>query len=1326
MSSEHQATVDKGLRMKITKRTNKNTAAMKNESKNESPKNGDQKNSQNEKDGGSSGGAANGGMNKPNTAGEKSPKVKGVHKKDRGKETKGGKSGDGGTTGLASVSASLDNAFSQVSLEPKLGETADPYEFNAKVEDGISIPVKSKGKGDKEKGEANSDGVSDQCVGTDTCSVATETEPDCLGPCEPGTHVNLDGIVWQETENGVLVVNVTWRGKTYVGTLLDATKHDWAPPRPNCESPVSDFETRTPKGRGAKRGRGSSTGTPVNEKLMEGRKLRKGRRGSTFTAPPSPAKSDISTLSTSSGLKRKGRPTDIDLSGEKSKKRSRSCSRGNSGEVESPLSGLLECPEPSCNKKYRNPNGLRYHQSHAHTSAGSGVDMDDESRDMMDNEDSILDELESNLGDNNCDVNSSAINNDLNQLEIEEESNFSVKRSDEDFSRDGAAIKAESRETDSATVSQVSQVPIKPIKKDIISVAPHIHPTPSVAVATATPFHVVSTQQVSPSFGNTLSQSKSVSTGLVTPITATIVTATPIQTSLPLNDQLAKPPIRPKTGTGHPRPIMPSNFIALTTNAAHSNLTPVTTHVPSTTQLKPIQPKPTVMGETPLVNNVLLGLNKERKQKPKKKAKDSVSLPISCTSTLSSTTTSTSSSPFGSSHKKSLVKLDGGKHEPQGVIKVAPIVAKPIETKQEKIEPEPIRPLGANVGVIQAQVHPMKGIDLSSRCNESSPSVLKVTPSLHVPDSNKNMSDNVQSPAYSDISDANDGGSPDPPPVSESPQIRIEEQVPISKPKDLSTEGNSGYGMYGQYYPQSNYMLQNLSPSAHSPSNSQKPSGSGVTKDHPSDPIQSSSSDAPRKIKAEAKDEKRDGSETGKMEAVRPFSQSDYHLQQQKWMQMYYLQNLPHHQQYQYMPNYGPMVDPGYHMHMMQTDPMYRQNFEKMMDDPRRMAEYMTSADYKPKSDDGGPRSSSAGPSSSEGHKAVGDSREDNADDRLGRDKQNENHQIMRENHDLKTQMDRIRGEQPSGSDRDRSHSRLTEEQQRRQYMFQQQKHIEQQKREEQRRSEVKSEKMDSKRDETSKRESDSKSKLDSSRGFDDKNRGQSAIDKSRVTDTPKSKVGILSKDSGPHTPSSSLPSSVAQSPSAGYSPYNMYHSQFMQSQPYGHVQFDPSHPMYQRGINPSIMYPAGGYIHHPSQLGYRLGEDTLEKDPVKPPKVPIETDIKVPSETAHNALYHSGSSHKIHELQEKSRRSPLRASPGLGKTDSAVPGPSGSLSGSVDKGREFSKSPPTQRHVHTHHHTHVVEAAYPMYPYSAGILPGSQSSSPSSSLNHAPYPPSK
>lgn len=97
--------------------------------------------------------------------------------------------------------------------------------------------------------------TADVCVGT---SVATITEPECLGPCEPGTSVTLEGIVWHETE-GVLVVNVTWRGKTYVGTLLDCTRHDWAPPR-FCDSPTSDLDSRTTKnssggGRTSKRGR---------------------------------------------------------------------------------------------------------------------------------------------------------------------------------------------------------------------------------------------------------------------------------------------------------------------------------------------------------------------------------------------------------------------------------------------------------------------------------------------------------------------------------------------------------------------------------------------------------------------------------------------------------------------------------------------------------------------------------------------------------------------------------------------------------------------------------------------------------------------------------------------------------------------------------------------------------------------------------------------------------------------------------------------------------------------------------------------------------------
>lgn len=204
----------------------------------------------------------------------------------------------------------------------------------------------------------------DVCVGT---SVGTITEPDCLGPCEPGTSVTLEGIVWHETE-GVLVVNVTWRGKTYVGTLLDCTKHDWAPPR-FCDSPTSDLDIRTPKGRG-KRGRSAAnallndlanfteTRSSVHSKLRSNNAVGpKGRRGpgaaspTPFAAPKTeatPSKRKTKSHEEEPSTKRKATPS----------------------QPTSPLPPpvLLECPEPNCSKKYKHINGLKYHQSHAHGS----------------------------------------------------------------------------------------------------------------------------------------------------------------------------------------------------------------------------------------------------------------------------------------------------------------------------------------------------------------------------------------------------------------------------------------------------------------------------------------------------------------------------------------------------------------------------------------------------------------------------------------------------------------------------------------------------------------------------------------------------------------------------------------------------------------------------------------------------------------------------------------------------------------------------------------------------------------------------------------------
>merc|ERR1711953_559418 len=122
-------------------------------------------------------------------------------------------------------------------------------------------------------------------VGTGT-EMATMTEPDCLGPLDPGTTVSLEGIVRNETD-GVLVINVTWRGKTYVGTLLDSTRHvnQWAPPR-YSESPTSELESRTSKGRGAKRGatRGNS-GTPVETETRKNLRSSKSKSKSNLNSP---------------------------------------------------------------------------------------------------------------------------------------------------------------------------------------------------------------------------------------------------------------------------------------------------------------------------------------------------------------------------------------------------------------------------------------------------------------------------------------------------------------------------------------------------------------------------------------------------------------------------------------------------------------------------------------------------------------------------------------------------------------------------------------------------------------------------------------------------------------------------------------------------------------------------------------------------------------------------------------------------------------------------------------------------------------------------------
>lgn len=164
-----------------------------------------------------------------------------------------------------------------------------------------------------------------------------------------------------------------------------------------CDSPTSDLDARTPKGRG-KRGRGAAsapqthdlsnfteTRSSVHSKLRNGAKGRRGAAGS--PAPPSvpafprPEAAAPAAAPPGAAAKRKGRPAE---SSDEASKRSRSGSRGpTASPPASPV--LLECPEPNCSKKYKHINGLKYHQSHAH---GAVADDDADSKDVSETDES--------------------------------------------------------------------------------------------------------------------------------------------------------------------------------------------------------------------------------------------------------------------------------------------------------------------------------------------------------------------------------------------------------------------------------------------------------------------------------------------------------------------------------------------------------------------------------------------------------------------------------------------------------------------------------------------------------------------------------------------------------------------------------------------------------------------------------------------------------------------------------------------------------------------------------------------------------------------------
>nr|XP_056721865.1 zinc finger protein 609 isoform X1 [Euleptes europaea] len=731
--------------------------------------------------------------------------------------------------------------------------------------------------------------VRTRSVGVNTCDVALATEPECLGPCEPGTSVNLEGIVWQETEDGMLVVNVTWRNKTYVGTLLDCTQHDWAPPR-FCDSPTSDLEMRNGRGRGKRMRPNSnppmnestaaseSKGTSNSSKTRAGANS-KGRRGSQNSSehrlPPAGASEDIKA-SPSSVTKRKSKPLsdlEVNSSSEDSKgsKRVRTNSMGSAAaplvaaaaaattvklepallDRNCPSPILIDCPHPNCSKKYKHINGLKYHQAHAHT--------DDDSKPEAD-------------GDS----------------EYGEES----------------SLPADLGSCNGASGSQKGSLsPARSTTPKVRLMEPH-SPSPSSKFGTKAPCKKKLAGEGDPDSG-ALSNDGSEDGPLAADETSN--DGFDLVEKRGGDKEKAKKPVGVKSEKASSksiksaRPIAPAippqiytfqtaTFTAASPGSSTGLTTTVVQAMPSSPQLKPIQPKPTVMGEPFTVSPALAPAKDKKKKDKKKKESKEIESPLT---------------------PGKVCRPEEGK---------SPFRGEPgdLGAKGESLPNGSADPHQSRLASIKAEADkiysftdnaPSPSIGGASRLDSAAPTQ-PMTP-LHVVTQNGAEANSVKtnSPAYSDISDAGEDGEgkPDGVKAKDPEQLAKDGAKKALFPSQPQPKDSPYYQGFEAYYSPG---YAQSSPGPVNPSSQAGADSQALKLKKDEEPL------SPEvKVKNEACEEKK--AELG------PSSQQPSVIQQRSNI---YMQSL-YYNQYAYVPPYG-YSEQGYHAHLLSTNPAYRQQYE--------------------------------------------------------------------------------------------------------------------------------------------------------------------------------------------------------------------------------------------------------------------------------------------------------------------------------------------------------------------------------------------------------------
>nr|XP_023404477.1 zinc finger protein 608 isoform X2 [Loxodonta africana] len=1133
--------------------------------------------------------------------------------------------------------------------------------------------------------------VRTRSVGVNTCEVGVVTEPECLGPCEPGTSVNLEGIVWHETEEGVLVVNVTWRNKTYVGTLLDCTKHDWAPPR-FCESPTSDLEMRGGRGRG-KRARSAAAAPGSEASFTESRGLQnknrggangKGRRGSLNASgrrtPPNCAAEDIKA-SPSSTNKRKNKPPmelDLNSSSEDSKpgKRVRTNSRSTpttpQGKPEttfldqgcsSPV--LIDCPHPNCNKKYKHINGLRYHQAHAHLDPENKLEFEPDSEDKI----SDCEEALSNVALECSEASTSVSTYDQ------------VKTPASPGSGNPPGTPKGKRELMSNGLGSIvsSKAGKNSGKKKGLNSELNNLPVISNMAATL--------DSCSTADGNLVAEMpKLEAEGLIDKKNLGEKEKGKKANNCKMDKNLSKlkaaRPIAPAPAPTPPQLIaIPTAAFTTTTTGTIPGLPSLTTTVvqatPKSPPLKPIQPKPTIMGEPITVNPALVSL-KDKKKKEKRKLKDKEGKETASPKMDAKLGKLEDSKGTGKDLSGHFLKDHLNKNEG-----LANGLSESQESRMASIKAEADKVYTFTDNAPSPSIGSASRMECSTLVNGQAP----MAP-LHVLTQNGTESSvaKTSSPAYSDISDAVDDGGSD----SRSEGMRSKASSPadiISSKDGVVIKGHSSTTA------QSSQMKESHSPYYHGYDPYYSPSYM-----HPGQvgapAAGNSGSTQGMKIKKESEEdaEKKDRAEQLESKKVDHNSAS---LQPQH--QSVITQRHPALAQSLYYGQYayGLYMD---QKSLMATSPAYRQQYEKYYEDQRLAEQKMAQAgrgDCERKSDlplkELGKEDSkqknmpsatiSKAPSTPEpnkNHSKLGPSVPNKTEEtgksqllsnhqqQLQADsfkaKQMENHQLIKEAVEMKSVMDSMKqtGVDPTSRFKQDPDSRTWHH-----YVYQP-KYLDQQK----------SEELDREK----------KLKEDSPRKTPNKESGVSSLPVSltSIKEEPKEakrpdsqsmeenklknddrKTPVNWKDSRGTRVAVSSPMSQHQS-----------YIQYLHAYPYPQM-YDPSHPAY-RAVSPVLMhsYP-GAYLspgfHYPV-YGKMSGREEAEK---------VNTSPSISTKT-------TTESKALDLLQQHANQY---------RSKSPAPVEKGTTEREREAERERDRhSPFGQRHLHTHHHTHV-GMGYPLIP---------------------------